>query len=158
MARKHRPGDGVITKVRRWEVGKSKVKGTPYVRVQLDGYISWTGYITPNTTEKTMQALATMGFKGTNLKQLGNDNALDTNTTIVAVIGESREYNGKTYYNADWINKEASRGFDEKSKDLLDDFDIDTRAYIENTKDISKISESNTQQNTPTFTADDIPF
>lgn len=162
MAKKHKVGDRVLTTVRKWEVGKSKNKGTKFVRVQLEGFISWTGYITPKTTAKTMEALETMGFRGTSLSQLGAQGALDTETEIVAVIGEIREWEGKTYYNADWINQNAAFGFNEESKDLLDEFDIDTRAYISDTKDISPPASTEYAQQAPAethnFTADDIPF
>lgn len=163
MAKKYKIGDRVLSTVTRWTVGKSAVKGTKFIRVTLTNGITWTGYITPNTTAKTMETLETMGFVGSNLSMIGADNALDTETEVVAVIGEVREYNGNTYYNADWINKNSARGFDSESKDLLSDFDMDTRAYIADSVDLSSPASSESTQQTHqepphNFTTDDIPF
>lgn len=159
MARKHKVKDRVLTTVRKWTVGKSPNKGTKYVRVQLEGFITWTGYLTPKTTAKTMEALEIMGFRGSNLSQLGVENALDTETEIVAVIGEVREYQGKTYYNADWINKNTAFGFDEEAKDLLDEFNVDTRAYIADAEDMSRPAHQEyTSSSEATFDTSDIPF
>lgn len=162
MPRKHQPGDRVLTSVRKWSLGKSKNKGTKFIKVQLQGGITWTGYFHPNSMEKTMEALEIMGYQGSNINQIGAPNALDTETEVVAVILDSWDYQGKTYYNAKWINKNASFGFDEKSEDLLDDFNIDTRAYIDGAKDISPPASSEFGNSdlvdSHNFTANDIPF
>lgn len=163
MARaKHKPDDRVLTTVRGWEVGKTPNTGTKYVRVKFNGYIDWTGWLTPKTTAKTMEALQTMGFKYSSLKMLAKDDALDTDTEIVAVIDEVREHEGKHYYSAKWINKNAAFGFNSDSKKLLDDeFDIDTRAYLDEVVEADEpipAQQAYTEQNNTNFTADDIPF
>lgn len=162
MARaKYKKGDGVLTTVRGWTVGKTPNTNTKYVRVKFNNYIDWTGWLTPKTIAKTMEALETMGFKYPSLNMLAQDDALDTETEIIAVIDEIREHDGKHYYSAAWINKNAAFGFDDKAKDMLDEFDFDTRAYISDTKELEEpipAQQEYTQNNNTDFTADDIPF
>lgn len=153
-------GMAVLARPIKWSIGKTKEKETKYVRVQLEHGISWTGWLTPKTEERTMKALATMGFKGASLQDLQYPDALDINTEIAAKIDSTREYNGKTYYDASFINPIG--GFDARSKDLLDEFDIDTRAYIKDAKKTEKKESALDQDYNPgvdsSFTADDIPF
>lgn len=157
MAKKLKKGDNILTTVRSWTVGKSKNRGTKYVRVSLDGYIDWTGWLTDKTTAKTMEQLAIMGFKGSNLGMLKNEDALDKNKEIVAVIGDSRDYKGKTYYSADWINRAG--GFTGDNADLDEFADIDTRAYIDGAVDDEPaVNEDYSIGTDPSFTASDIPF
>ncbi len=137
---KFKVGDRIITKVRNWAVGKSKEKGTRFVRVNLDNYITWTGWVTKAALEHTLKALETMGFKGADLSMIQYPNALNCEVEVVAVIEELREYKGKTYYEASFINKVDEAGFKEskESDETIEFFkQIDTRAYITDAKDIS---------------------
>lgn len=163
--KKHKVGDVVSASIRTWTIGKSKLKQTPYVRVSFNGYITWTGYLTAKTTESTMKSLETMGFSGANLSQLRNDNALNTSKSFNCVIDEVREHEGRIYYNASWVNdpSKQSSGFSDKDvdEDVMKEFEnFDTRAYIDNAKDIDPpaASESYSLAEDQNFTADDIPF
>lgn len=148
---KLKTGDSIIGQIKRWTLGKSKNKGTPFIRVTFTGGHAWTGYLTPNTHENVLKQLEIMGFKGANLKMLKNDDALDSKRDLSLTLGESREYQGNTYWDIDWVNKLGGCQIDDPS--VLDDFDMDTRAYIEDAKDIDPPATTDT-----TFTADDIPF
>ncbi|MBE9542529.1 MAG: hypothetical protein IMF01_09440 [Proteobacteria bacterium] len=154
--RKYKVDESVLTSVRSWTVGRSKNKNTPYVKVTFDNYIDWTGWLTDKTMERTMQTLAMMGFKGSNLGMLKDDNALNKELELAAVIEEAREYKGKWYHSAKWINKVG--GF---AGDMDDDLaNMDTRAYINNPIDVNS-EPSNDYSDIHTdasFTADDIPF
>src|SRR3990167_276026 len=160
-------GDKTKAKIKTWELGVTPNTQTKYVRVKFTGGIDWTGWISKKATENTMKTLEDMGFKGSNLKMLANDNALDTSIEYDITIGEVRNgKEGKKYYAARWVNKPFVTGF-KKSKDGdLDDFDIDTSAYISGTVDDAPPTnpndpEGDEEYSIPTdanFAADDIPF
>lgn len=155
--KKHREDDRVITTIRNWELGKSKNKETPFVRVSFEGYISYTGFLTSKTIANTIKTLQVMGFKYANVKDLCMDDALDTSKEYSCVIGEVNEHNGKTYYRAKFVNSLNATGSKTKKSDLDDDFDIDLSAYgndEEAMEDMSKASSTTS----PGFAADDIPF
>ena len=79
---KLKKGDAIVSQVKKWTLGKSKNKGTAFVRVTFFGGHTWTGYFTPNTHENVMKQLEIMGFNGANIKMLANDNALNTKKAI----------------------------------------------------------------------------
>ena len=139
MARnvKYKIGQEVLTQVTKWTLGKSAVKQTRFIRVSFKGGIAKTLYLTPGTQENVMKDLATMGFKGSNIQMLKEENALDMDKDLRVTIDDTREYEGNTYYDASWINPVGGSGFDESCMDMIDDFDIDTRAFIDDAKDIS---------------------
>ena len=151
---KLKKGDAIVGQVKRWALGKSKNKGTPFIRVTFTGGHNWTGYLTPNTHETVLKQLGIMGFKGSNLKMLKNDDALKTDKDLSLVLGESREYQGKTYWDIDWVNKIGGCVIEDES--VLDYFDFDTRAYISDTQDIDPPAA--TEKQDTHFTASDIPF
>lgn len=160
---KYKPDQRVLTSVRSWTIGKSPKKGTRFVKVFLENYIEWVGYDTPNTIAKANEALEIMGFKGANWGMLASDDALDKTREIAAVIDEVREYKGKFYHKAKWINKVSTGGFTgDVDQDLLDEFsDVDTRAYIADAQDPEPALDESYQVSTDTnftFTEDDIPF
>ena len=164
--KKFKEGDSVLTSIRKWELGKSDKKNTKYVRVTFNHYISWTGWLTPGAMANTMKALETMGFKGSKISDLQYDNALNTEKEFACVIDSSRVWKENTYYDAAWVNAAFETGFDDKSKGMLGEFDMDTRAYIEDAQDMSPpasqddgIMDQNYDISTDAnFTADDIPF
>lgn len=139
--KKHKIDDRILTQVMSWVVGFSTNTHTPFVRVTLAGGITWTGWLkSPKSKEIALKGLQVMGFKGSTLGMLKEDNALDKTRDVIAVIGEIRPYNGKTYYDAKFINRAPKMGFseDKKSAGIMDELDkIDTRGVIEDATDIS---------------------
>jgi hypothetical protein len=160
LKKKFKPDEQVLCKVRSWTIGKSKEKGTKYIRVSFSQGITWTGWLTDKTTEKTMKTLEDLGFKGRNLAMLTEENALDMENEFLVTIESSREYEGNTYYDARWVNKAWEGGF-KRSKvddDLLKEFEsVDTRPYIEGATDITKPAATDDVYS-PEFASDMIPF
>jgi hypothetical protein len=160
LKKKFKVDEQVFVKVISWTIGKSSQKGTKFVRIKFTKGISWTGYFTDATTERVMKTLEDLGFKGRNLAMLAEENALDTENEFIAVIQESREYEGKTYYDAKWINKAYSKGFNAEKVDqsIMREFEeMDTRAYIEGATDISKPAAADDMYSS-SFSESDIPF
>jgi len=172
-------GSMTLATIRSWELGKTKPtpekpNGSKYVRIIFSNRISKTLWATdgvfasPKSAKIFWDTLATMGFRGNMLSMLANDGALDTETQFEVTIESEREYEGKFYYEASWINRPFQAGFKENNMtdDELSEFDIDASAYIEDTVDLNKpaVAEDFAQQpeyNTATdatFAADDIPF
>ena len=161
--RKFKIGEQTETTLRGWSAGKSQKKGTPYVRLVFNHYISKDLWLTKKNMERVMETLELLGFRGTDLSQLSNENALDKEKIVMVTIDESREYNGKTYYQASWINDPDKMfgGPGEFSKDLLDELKgYDTRAYIDGAVDQSQPKNDggyNVNQDA-NFASSDIPF
>ena len=94
-----------------WGVGKAST-GTPFViitlSVDVDGSlesIDWTGYLTQDAKDKTIETLQKLGFNG-NLAGLagGRDSAcIEGGKEIVAVI-VSEPYKGEDKFKVKWIN------------------------------------------------------
>jgi hypothetical protein len=145
-----------------WTAGFSKEKQTPFIRVTLEGGITWTGWCkSEKSKEITIKALEVMGFKGTDLSQIKRDDALDTERDVVAIIGEIRMYKEQTYYDAKFINRAKKKGFQSDGNDAVFESlkDVDTKAYIEDAKDMGTGSEGvmPTDYN-PEFADEQIPF
>jgi len=167
---RHKVGAAVLTTIRSWKLGKSPNKGTKYIQVQFNHYISWKGWVTNKNMENLMRDLGTMGFKGANLSDLQYPNALDTESSFACTIESEREYQGKYYYDASWVNNPGLMGFDKKSEKMLGEFDMDTRGYIDGAKSLkpetSKEEEPEERMmdkdydltTDANFTTDDIPF
>lgn len=161
---KYKVNDRVTTRVISWTAGVSKEKKTPFIRVNFEGNIQWTGWCSSDKAKEiTIKALEVMGFKGTDLGQIKNENALDTNRDIVAVIGEIRKWNNQTFYDAKFINRAPTKGFkaDKKEEDVFDTLkDISTTAHIEDAHNHKQ--ETYEPGFDPVFdrnfTADEIPF
>ena len=102
-----------------------------------------------------------MGFKGTDLSQIKRDDALDTERDVVAIIGEIRMYKEQAYYDAKFINRAKKKGFQSDGNDAVFEQlkDVDTKAYIEDAKDMSTGPEGvmPTDYN-PEFSDEQIPF
>lgn len=160
--RKLKVGEQLETKLRGWTAGRSQKKGTPYIRLMFDGYISKDLWLTKKNMERVMETLELLGFRGTDLSQIADDDALDKTKIVMVTIDEVDEYKGKTYYKASWINDpdKIFGGFDGKvEKDLLDDLKgYDTRAYIDGATDRSERQPDYTLSTDANFASDDIPF
>lgn len=105
-------GEEVITKVISWTTGHTPLNNRPFVRVQLEGGITWTGWIgSEKSKASTIKTLNVMGFKGKDLSKIQDDKALDVTRDVIAVIGEVREWNSMTFYNARFINRIKKKGF-----------------------------------------------
>lgn len=164
-SRKYKVDDRVTTQVNSWTAGVSKEKKTPFIRVSLEGGITWTGWCASDKSKEiTIKALQVMGFKGTDLSQIKMADALDTERDIVAVIGEVRKWKDQTYYDAKFINRTSKKGFqtDSKEGDVFETLrDIDTKAHIEDAEDMSEKKDEEIGHHPvfdQAFTTDQIPF
>lgn len=148
-------GMSVLSTIRSWTLGKSKGKGTPYVKVVFNNYIDWTGWITRDAMENTIKQLKIMGFTGQKWSDLKAPNALNTEVEFACTIDEVRQYNGKNYYSASWINNPSATGFtgDFDDREMAEFDAMDIRAYMPQSS-----NQQSSTGNTPGFTADDIPF
>lgn len=159
--RKFKIGEQTETTLRGWSAGRSQNKGTPYIRLVFNDYISKDLWLTKKNMERAMATLEMLGFRGTDLSQIADDNALDKTKVVMVTIDESREYNGKTYYTASWVNDPDDQfgGAQEIEKDLLDDLKgMDTRAYIDGAVDKSANVNHAQPSTDANFASSDIPF
>jgi hypothetical protein len=69
--------------------------------------LTWFGYFTEKTTERTIQALRYCGFRGDDLMTV-NEQALDQ---AVSITVEHAEYNGKISAKIAWVNAPGGGGF-----------------------------------------------
>jgi hypothetical protein len=166
-------GDMTLATIRSWELKKTTT-GSKYVKIIFSNRISKTLWATegvfksPKAAQIFWDTLATMGFKGSLLSMLANDGALDTETQFEVSIEDTRDYQGKTYYEAGWINAPFKAGFKDSgmTDDELSEFDIDASMHIEGTVDLNKpaVAEDFAQQPEykaeadANFAASDIPF
>ena len=162
-SRKLKVGEQIETTLRSWSFGKTKGKETKYVKLSFNGYVDKNLWLwsSPKAKKQGMEVLELLGFKGADISMLANEGALDTKKTVLVTIDEIRNHNGKQYYTASWVNDpdKAFGGFREDktmTKDDLDEFSLDTSAYIEDAQDIDPPASSD--QTETQFTADDIPF
>lgn len=95
------------SKAQEWVLGESE-NGKPHIAVSFkvkdtDGeekFVSWRGFFTEATTERTIESLRYMGFEGDDLANLVG---LDKNE--VDLVVEDEEYEGKTFPRVQWVNK-----------------------------------------------------
>jgi hypothetical protein len=95
-------------KAKTWDLGFSEGTGTDQVAVEfeiVDGEekgrrITWYGYFTEKTEERTVEALRIMGWTGGDIAQL---NGLDANE--VELVIEIDEYDGKERSKVQWVNR-----------------------------------------------------
>jgi len=158
-------GEQVEARLRSWTMGKTKGKGSPYIKVSFEGFISRNLWLSDKAMEQTMKTLEILGFNGSNLKMIAQDGALNAGKIFLVTIDEVRHVDKKIYYEASWINDpdKILSGFNNKdvTEDLLDELNIDTRAYIENAQDIEPPAATQPEYNVssdPGFASDDIPF
>lgn len=97
----------IRSKALEWVLGESE-NGKPHIAVSFkvkdtDGeekFVSWRGFFTEATTERTIESLRYLGFEG---DDLGNLVGLDKNE--VELVVEDEEYEGKTFARVQFINK-----------------------------------------------------
>lgn len=73
--------------------------------------ITWFGFFTPSSSERTVEALRTCGWQGDDLSDLAG---IDRNE--VALVIEHEEYNGKIVVRVRWINRVGTGRVDLKRK------------------------------------------
>lgn len=98
-----------------WGMEKSPEKGTLAVALVFrlataagSSDMTWRGYLTEKTTDRTLDTLDMLGFKGSSFDDLiegsmGKSRPLNTSKVVECVVTH-QEYNGKTYARIDWIN------------------------------------------------------
>lgn len=88
-----------------WKLG---VTGTGKEQIAVlfqleDGsQITWYGYFTEKTTERTLDSLEYMGWDGVDIS---NPVGLDRNEVRVVIDHEVSEQDGKTYARVKWVNR-----------------------------------------------------
>lgn len=90
-----------------WDLGTSE-KGTEQIAVLFDyldgngeaGSITWFGYFTDGTWQRTLDSLRYMGWQGDDLGVL---DGLDTNE--VELVLDEETYQGKTRVKVQWVNR-----------------------------------------------------
>ncbi len=95
-----------------FQIGESKEKKTKQIVVNVKitsgeyaGRVrAWFGYITPDTVDRTLDAMRTFGFKGDDLSV---DEPL---TNPINIVIKHEPYNGKIQEKIAWINKPGGSG------------------------------------------------
>jgi hypothetical protein len=104
----------------------SSSKGTAQVAVTYEvtdgpgaGHsITWIGFFTENTTERTIESLVNSGWKGTDLTELDGlegEKVFAALGNEVSLTIENETYEGKTRPRVRWVNK-AAQQFEMKNK------------------------------------------
>lgn len=95
-----------------WDLGKSTARNGEDAKEQIavlfdyvdangeTGSITWYGYFTEKTWERTLDSLRYMGWKG---DDLGNLDGLDSNE--VELVLDVEEYQGKRRTKVQWVNR-----------------------------------------------------
>jgi hypothetical protein len=91
------------------QFGYSKNKGTPQVAVCLEilrgpeagQRITWMGYFTDNTEERTLKSLRICGFEGADLDKFAEQRPTNE---VVIVVEHEEDQNGKLRAKVAWIN------------------------------------------------------
>jgi len=104
-------------------IGSVGAEGKPVVKVLFeteDGEVSWTGWLTPKTVERTMGALILLGFKGTedDFASLSLE-MLDTESQVEIVVQVQvyqnkvprTDKNGVPYMEVEFINRPGGAQF-----------------------------------------------
>jgi hypothetical protein len=94
-------------RAREWTLGESS-KGTPQVVVAFnildegaaEKALTWYGYFTDATADRTLESLKHMGFEGDDITIL---DGLGRNE--VSLVVEDEEYEGQTHARVRWVNK-----------------------------------------------------
>lgn len=90
------------------EYGITPNKGTKFVRVQFEllsgehsgQVVSWDGWFTEKTLERTMDSLENCGWDGVSLS---NPQGIGSKDCVVDI--EHEEHEGKTYARVKWVNR-----------------------------------------------------
>jgi hypothetical protein len=96
------------------QFGHSKEKGTPQVSVTLEVLrgphagqrISWMGFFTDSTEERTLKALRVCGFDGDDLDKFADQRP----SNEVQIVVEHEEYKGVVRAKVAWINDPSFGG------------------------------------------------
>jgi hypothetical protein len=109
-----------LARGQRADMGYSKKKGTPYVRVWFNyvddqgepagGGIFWDGYLTDATEYRTLESLTHCGWKGDFKEFSGID------CEIVQLVLEDETYEGNTRTKVQWVNKPSLRSIPEEHR------------------------------------------
>jgi len=104
----------------RAEIGESR-NGTPFAAVTFrlesqDDTVTWYGYLTEKTTERTLRSLRIAGWKGNDVRTVEADGALPD---VVELVIHDEEYNGNVSARVQWVNKprkaEGAAPFDKEA-------------------------------------------
>lgn len=104
------------------QLSESKNKGTPQVVVQFEvcdaefagQTITWTGFFTEKTEDRTLEALRIAGWRGDDITDLSDLSREDV--PVVQLVVEEETYEGKVYSRVRWVNK-AGGGLNVKPLD-----------------------------------------
>lgn len=150
------------------ELGYAKESGNEYIAVQFEIIggkfhgmnVSWKGFFTEKTIDRTLESLRYCGWKGDNILNL---NAEGFGENLVNIVVQHNEYNGKTYANVAWVNRTGRP----LVKDQLDD--AQKKSFAQRIKgNVLRVdknlaegppvpSSDNVQQNPPPHSDDDAP-
>jgi hypothetical protein len=97
----------VKARAREWDLGESST-GKEQIAVAFDilteGFelsgITWYGFFTDDTWERTIESMRHMGWTGTDLEKIEGLNAKE-----VELVLEEDEYQGKTQWKVAWVNR-----------------------------------------------------
>lgn len=70
--------------------------------------LTWHGYFTEATTERTIESLRIAGWKGDDLMDFEAGYTFPADAPEVDLVVEDEEYEGKTYARVQWVNRVAS--------------------------------------------------
>lgn len=74
-----------------------------------DRELTWYGYLSSKAVDMTMKALITAGFRGDNMRALGEPEAFEDKE--VSIVVEHETFEGKTRAKVKWINELGGAGF-----------------------------------------------
>lgn len=160
MSRDLKVGEQLEVRLKSWKLGRSKEKNTPFIRLIFENYISKDLWVTQKNMPNLMPVLELLGYNQPTLKGIADENALEKEKIVLVTIDSIREYEGKKYYEASWINDpdKIMQGYNSKgtTPDLLDELDrFDTRAYIDTNNDTQDYSNGSSMEDR--YDDNDIP-
>ena len=94
---------------------ESGVKKTPQVSVEFEicsaeaagERITWYGFLTDKTTERTLESLRYAGWRGSDISDLSDLSREDV--PLVELVLEVEEYEGKSRVRVQWVNRVGGR-------------------------------------------------
>lgn len=102
-----------IARAEQWGIGETD-SGKPQVAVGFQiltegadpGYITWHGYFTEKTADRTIESLRLCGWQGDDLTELTDSNpAANLSANEVELVIEDETYEGKTRAKVQWVNR-----------------------------------------------------
>lgn len=148
-------------RAREWALGESS-KGTPQVAVLFDVLdegaaeksITWYGYFTEATADRTLESLKHMGFEGDDITIL---DGLGRNE--VSLVVEDEEYEGQTHARVRWVNKAGGLAVKQPlSPDKMRTFAAEMKAKLRAGGSKSAPKPADKRPEPPPLTDADIPF